>query len=231
MNDLLVLLPTRGRRELATACAESFAKTASDAEMLLITDIDDSSYDGIFWPRNVRTCIIPRLPLSGKLNQIALEQVAHYKALFFVGDDCVFETPGWDSIMMDCLENLGDTGILYADDKRRDDVPEHWLVSSDIILTLGWFSEPSLKHYWTDNVWGDIGRHTGILKLCSDAVIRHRHYQADSTASYDETYRLAEASGTEDAQAYQVWRHDKMDADVAAVQKLLRSKRKNPRKE
>lgn len=225
MADLLVLLPTRGRRDRALQCAESFTKTSVDAEMLVITDIDDHSYDGIFWPDRVRTCVIPQQRLVPKLNEIAPEQAPHYKAVFFVGDDCVFETIGWDIIMMTYLRGMGGTGILYADDKRRSDIPEHWLVSSNIIKALGWFAEPSLKHYWTDNVWGDIGSQTGTLKLCSDVVISHHHYQNDYLVPRDETYRLSETSGNEDAQAYQVWRSNKMSADVAAVIELLQQPR------
>ncbi len=227
-SRLLVLLPTRSRRELALKCAKSFTDTAAGAEMLVITDLDDRSYDGACWPESVKECAIPRLSLSGKLNQIAREQAPRYDAVMFTGDDHVFQTPRWDSTMMGKLAEMGGSGILYPDDKRRTDLPEIWLVSSDIIMALGYFAEPSCRHYYLDNIWADIGRHTGLLRFCPEVVIQHCHYSVHPEALRDSLYRETEEShGSADAQAYQIWRHNKMDEDVATVKGLLR-KRKNP---
>jgi hypothetical protein len=193
--------------------------------MLLVTDDDDTSYDRLHWPLGVRTCIIPRLHLAAKINQISLEQAPYYTAIFPVGDDHTFDTPHWDTIMMAELEKLGGTGIVCPDDKRRADIGEISMISSDIILALGWFSHPSLKHYWADNVVNDIGRHAKCIRYCSDVVIEHHHYSVDARTPHDDTYKYGESFGAEDAQAYQTWRHEKMDADVAIVQKLLRTKK------
>lgn len=197
------------------------------AELLLITDDDDNSYVGLNhkdYPQTTR----PRMTLTGKLNAVATEKAPHYKAIMFVGDDHVFLTKGWDTIMMAELEAMGGTGILYPDDKRRNDVPEIWLTSADIIQALGHFAEPTCKHYYLDNTWADIGRHAGCLKLCADVVVEHRHYSTRNGYQYDELYQQTERLGSEDAQAYQAWRHEKMDTDVAKVQKLLRKKRVSP---
>lgn len=229
MSDLLVLLPARGRRENAIRCTASFAEKTADAEMLFIHDVDDNSYDGIILPEGVRGhMMLDWLPLGAKLNAVAHEQAPDYKALFFVGDDCVFETQDWDRIMMAELEAMGGTGILYPENGRRNDIPEHWLVSTDIVRALGWFAQPTLRHYYNDNTWADIGRHAGCLKLCSSVLIPHHHYSVTSSTAYDTVYQQTERYGSEDAQAYQAWRHDKMDTDVAKVQKLLRKKRVSP---
>ena len=52
-----------------------------------------------------------------------------YPVLMWLGDDCVSETPGWDRSCSHTLEeDLGGHGWVYPDDKRRQDVPEHWMV-------------------------------------------------------------------------------------------------------
>ena len=228
MSDLLVLLPVRHRRENAIKCTESFSRTRHDAEMLVISDIDDNSYDGIDWPAGVRTRVLPEwMPYVPKINLVARELAPHYKALFAIGDDCEFVTPGWDTIMMKTLEDMGGTGIVYPENHRRQDVPEQWLTSSDIVMALGWFAQPTLKHYYTDNTWSDIGRHAQCIQFCPDAVIRHHHYSVDSETEYDQVYQQTEQLGQADAQAYAVWRRENMDADVAAIRKLL--KRQKPK--
>jgi hypothetical protein len=225
LNDLLVLLPVRHRRENAIACAASFAATARDAEMLIISDADDGSYDGIDWPEGVRVQVLPEwMPYVPKINTVALEQAPRYKALFAIGDDCIFETPGWDRILMGELEAMGGTGILYPENHRRNDVPEQWMTSTDIVAALGWFANPALKHYWTDNTWAEIGRRAGCLKFCPDAVVEHRHYSVHKATEYDSIYQQCEQFGTRDAQAFQEWRAGQMNADVAAVKKLLAAK-------
>ena len=194
--------------------------------MLVITDADDTSYDGVTWPPGVRACVQERLPVLPKVNRQAMNAVARHKALFFVGDDCVFRTLGWDEIMLRELDAMGGTGILYPDDKRRTDIPEHYFVSADIIGALGWFSwpDPAMNMYYIDNIWADIGRRAGCLKLVPEAVIEHRHYSVCEDVPYDEIYQSGEAWGPGDAQAYQAWRRDRMTADVTTVKALLAAK-------
>jgi hypothetical protein len=226
LSDLLVLLPVRHRRENAIACAKSFAATVRDAEMLIISDADDGSYDDIEWPQGVRVRVMPEwMPYVPKINTVAMELAPRYKALFAIGDDCIFETPGWDRILMGELEAMGGTGILYPENHRRNDLPEQWMTSTDITQALGWFANPALSHYYTDNTWAEIGRRSGCLKFCPEAVIRHHHYSADKGTRYDEIYSTTEQQfGARDAQAFQEWRAGQMNADVAAVKKLLAAK-------
>jgi len=225
VSDLLVLLPVRHRRENAIQCAASFAATARDAELLIISDADDPSYDGIDWPQGVRTRVMDEwMPYVPKINKVALEVAAGYKALFAIGDDCVFQTPSWDRIMMGALEDMGGTGIVYPENHRRRDVPEQWMTSTDITLALGWFANPVLKHYWTDNTWAEIGRRAGCLKFCPDAVIEHRHYSVHKPTEYDAIYQQCEQFGPHDERAFQAWRASQMHADVTTVKKLLDAK-------
>ena len=116
-----------------------------------------------------------------------------YDVLMWLGDDCVFRTPGWDEIMLAALEDLGGTGWVYADDKRRADVPEHWMVSSDVVKALGWFYPPHVVHYYVDNSIAELGKRSGLIRYCPEAVIEHLHYSvAGSKARKDRVYSQTE---------------------------------------
>ena len=149
MTDLLVMVPTRGRRAQCERLLEAFTATASpDTDLLFITDPDDESYEGMDWRAAGLAVLEPREYLTGKLNKTAMAMADLYPVLMWLGDDCVPETPGWDQIMLATLAELGGSGWVYPDDKRRNDVPEHYMVSSDVVKTLGWFANPAVQHYY-----------------------------------------------------------------------------------
>jgi hypothetical protein len=227
MSDprMLVVLPLRGRRELTARCLKTFADTTDAAGLLAVIDDDDeATYDGLEYPPGTQVQVIPRKPLAAKINQVAVPLAASYEAIIVVGNDHTFDTPHWDTILLDALDGIGGSGIVYPDDKRRHDNAEISLISSDIIRALGWFCEPTLKHYWAGNVISDIGRHAGCLRYCPEAVIEHHHYSRDPATPFDETYAYGESFGPQDFQAYQEWRRTRMADDVETVKKVLAAK-------
>lgn len=205
--SLLVIVPTRRRPALCERLMDSFAQTADSAQLLFVTDGDDDSYAGTDWRGHQHAEMSPRGFLADKLNHAAARVRDDYDQLFFVGDDCVFVTPHWDTLMLRELDKMGGSGILYANDGRRADVPEHWLVSCDIIRELGWFANPALSHYYLDNSWADLGKRASLLRYCPDVVIEHRHYQSDKKAARDALYsETEERFGTADLKAFTQWR-------------------------
>jgi hypothetical protein len=223
MPDLLVICPTRGRRQQAERLLKSFTgtKKLDTTDLVFITDGDDDSYESMDWGEANSGVLTPRDSLTGKLNRTADAYTDMYDAMMFVGDDHVFETDGWDDIMLHMLADMGGTGMIYPDDKRRTDVPEMIMISSDIVKTLGCFAEPSLKHYYIDNAWSEIGKRTGLLKFCPEVVVRHLHYSVIGLGvERDQTYIEAEnAWGASDMQAYQTWLTNKMPVQVSQLRR------------
>lgn len=220
--SLLVMVPTRGRRKQVERLLESYDKTTDFAEMTFITDPDDESYDDIDWKDCVHGVLDPRGSLTEKLNETAMTVAGDYDALMYIGDDHVFETNGWDTILMDTLKDMGGTGMVYPDDRKRSDIPEICCISSDIVKGLGHFAEPSLKHYYIDNAWFEIGARSSLLRYVPEAVIPHLHYQVAAETERDETYSYAENTwGRSDYEAYQLWRATTMSAQVSYVRRTF----------
>jgi len=143
-----------------------------------------------------------------------------YDVLMWVGDDNVFRTPAWDRIMLDCLESMGGSGWVYPDDKRRNDVPEHWACSSDVVKALGWYANPALGHFYIDNSTAELGKRAGLIRFCPDAVVEHLHYSVAPETVRDEVYvSTEERFGAADMQAYQEWRVNQMPHDIALLRR------------
>ena len=221
-NGLLVMVPTRGRREQCERLLASFTETASpDTDLLFIIDGDDQeTYDGMDWGTAATAVLEPRAYLQQKLNKVAEAVVDSYDVLMWLGDDCVFVTPAWDTIMLAALEDLGGSGWVYADDKRRSDVPEHWMVSSDVVRALGWFYPPAVQHYYGDNSIAELGKRAGLIRYCPEAVIEHLHYTVSKGQRRDRLYSQTEKKfGQHDLDAFRQWQAEAMKYEIGLLRR------------
>jgi hypothetical protein len=217
LTDLCVFIPTRHRRELCEKTVKSFRETTlGEVDLFLVVDDDDSDYEGIDAP----VITVKHNTLVSAINDAAMQLADNYKALFLAADDMIFETQGWDLFMTGMLESLGGTGYIYPDDKRRYDVPEHPLISTDIVRALGWFAEPELGHFYVDNVWAELGKRLGLIRFCPQAVIEHRHYSINADVVHDETYSIAENEhGKADEVKFHEWRATRMQNQAALLRR------------
>jgi hypothetical protein len=221
-SSLLVIVPARGRRAQLERLLASFTETASDGtDIAVITDADDQdTYDGIDWGRAMPAVLDPRGFLAEKLNQAAMAMADAYRVLAWCADDHVFKTPQWDTLMLDALEDLGGTGWVYPDTKRRNDVPEIWMCSSDVVKALGWFANPKLDHFLLDNSVAELGKRAGLIRWCPQAVVEHLHYSVCGDTEHDEVYRFAEEKfGQSDLKAFNEWRANHLANEVALLRR------------
>lgn len=220
-NDLLVMVPTRGRRDQCERLMDAFIATSTCADLLFILDGDDQdTYAGVDWGEATVATLEPREYLAGKLNKTGMAMAGLYPVLMWLGDDCVPVTAGWDKLMLDALEDLGGHGWVYPDDKRRSDVPEHWMVSSDVVKALGWFANPRMSHFYLDNSIAELGKRAELIRWCPDAVVEHRHYSVTPGVEHDETYRSTEEMfGESDLAAFQEWRTSQLANEVSVLRR------------
>ena len=222
MTDLLVMVPTRGRRAQCERLRESFRETASEStDILFVIDGDDQdTYAGVDWGSASTAVLDPRDYLAGKLNKTALAMADLYPVLMWLGDDTVPRTPAWDKIMLAALDDLGGSGWIYPDDKRRNDVPEHWMVSSDVVKALGWFANPVLSHFYIDNSIADLAKRADMIRWCPQAVVEHLHYSVCAETEHDALYQSTEEKfGESDLKAFHEWRSSQLANEVSVLRR------------
>jgi hypothetical protein len=239
-----VITPSRGRphrlRQMLDAC---LALSGPGTDVAVGYDNDDADgyrelalrYGGRV---QVRWFCGPRTGLAGWTNRL----VSHYsprrrphagmngdwdrlryRAFASLGDDHVPRTPGWDGILLDAIDRMGGTGIVYGNDLfMGPKLPTGPVISADIVEALGWMCEPSLSHMYVDNVWSDIGLGAGCLAYVPEVVIEHVHCSAGK-APRDQVYADSEAATAADKAAYERWRAQRMAGDVGKVRALKRA--------
>jgi len=222
MRDLLVITPTRGRLASAQRLISALDVTAkAETDLVLAVDDDDASYAGLeFAPDRVRIARGPRATCGEWTNRIAARFGSDYRALASLGDDHVPRTPGWDTLLLGAIDDMGGTGFAYGDDTaQHESLPTAPVMSSNIVAALGWMFHPTMGHFFCDNCWLDLGREAGCIRYVPEVVIEHLHY-AFRTAPVDATYGEAAPAWAHDEAAYHAWRRDGLDADAEKIRGL-----------
>ena len=221
MRDLLVITPTRGRPASAQRLTDAVMDTAAAAtDLVFAIDDDDPSYAGM--PATERAMQVrgPRRTCTEWTNQIASFMGDGYRALASLGDDHVPVTPGWDTMLLAAIDDMGGTGIAYGDDGLQGEfLPTAPVISSDIVAALGWMFYPPIVHVFADNVWLDLGREAGCLRYVPRVRIEHLHYTS-GLSPHDQTYADRDPFWAQDEAAYHAWRRDHLVADAEKIRRL-----------
>jgi hypothetical protein len=230
-RDLLVIVPSRGRPGNVARFVRAVAKTSAAAtDVVFAFDDDDPSFPqnvaaAAGGPIGVSVMHGPRKGLAAWTNTVAAAHLGAYQAFASFGDDHVPQTRGWDKLLLDAIAGMGGTGIAYPNDGVRDDVCEAVVVSADIVAALGWMCLPALQHWWVDNVWADLGRGADCLAYMPEVLVPHKHPAVTGTGQIDGTYRDSGRHIPADQKAYETWRAERMETDVATVQALRAARR------
>jgi glycosyltransferase involved in cell wall biosynthesis len=149
-NKITVLAPTRGRPERLHKMLDSFyATTYGSADVLFRVDDDDVETRDIVV--GLKHIVGPRLEgyrsLPTFFNELAL--AADGDVLMIGNDDMVFQTPGWDAMILDAANRYPD-GIfnIGVATHNHDNFPFS-TVSKRVVETLGFLYDPRI-------FWGDI---------------------------------------------------------------------------
>lgn len=224
MRDLLIITPTRGRLAGAQRLVDAVAATCTSVtDLVLAVDDDDDSYKNL--TGNFAIIRGPRDTCAGWTNKIAREQAAGYRAVASIGDDHEPITHGWDTLLLNAIDDMGGTGIAYGNDTQHgEDVPTAAVISTDIVQKLGWVFEPTMTHFYADLVWKEIAW-ACCLKYLPDVIIKHYNPNY-GTAPMDDTYTEARMSYDDDGRAYAEWGANQRAADIATVRALAQARRR-----
>ncbi len=232
MPDLLIIVPSRGRPGSIARLLDSVRETRRiDTHVHVAVDEDDPElprYRAVMEKAGGEDDVLEtgsRKGLAAWTNEIAVRRAAGYPFLASFGDDHVPRTPGWDAALVRGIQDMGGTGMTYPWDSTREDVPEAVVMSSDIVQVLGWMCEPSLSHWYVDNVWADLGRGAGCIRHLRAIAVDHIH-PAAGKAPADATSRDNGRSLDADRDAYWAWRRERMAGDIEKIA-MLRELRAN----
>lgn len=223
MRDLLIITPTRERRENAARLDEAVARTATaQTDLMFAVDEDDRSYDELVTVGPTSFVHGQRADCIRWTNRLAAEYGSRYRALASLGDDHVPVTEGWDSRLLAAIDDMGGIGIAYGNDtKQGARLPTAPVLSSAIVTALGWFMLPQMSHFYCDDCWRDLGLRAGCLRYLPDVIIEHKH-PAFGTAPNDNVYAAAAPAMVSDGVAYHWYCNDPagLTTDAAKIQAL-----------
>ena len=224
-GDLLIVVPSRGRPgNVARLLGAVHATSQIRTHLHVAVDEDDETlpqYRAVMDKAGGEHDVLeagPRKGLCGTTNDVAVRRAGEYPFLASFGDDMVPRTPGWDRALIRGITDMGGTGIVYPWDSVREDIPEAVVLSSDIVAALGWMCEPSLAHWYPDNVWADLGRGAGCLRHLRAIAVDHLNVAAQGKA--DATAVGNGKSLDADRDAYWHWRATRMASDIETIVKL-----------
>lgn len=231
-DDLLVIIPTRGRPHAIPEIIQAWDDTGATADVLFCVDKDDpelaaykAQAKALAADGRVRFVFWARKRLCGTLNQAAVKNARSYRFLAFMGDD---HRPrpadrAWDERFRECLSG-GGPGLVYGNDLLQgENMPTAVAMTSDIVQTLNYFAPPALVHLCLDLCWLDWGRGLGRITYLPDVVIEHLHPaagKAEIDAGYEECNSSEQVSA--DAEAYYDYRDNGgLEADLDKLRALL----------
>ena len=118
MNDMLVIVPSRGRPKNQERFLEYFFKNSTISDICFVLDTDDESN----YPRFNKVIyeILQPLMLNEKLNTVSYKYCNSYKFIAFIGDDHLLQTYAWDKILTNPLSEK--IGISYGNDLYKKDI-------------------------------------------------------------------------------------------------------------
>lgn len=226
--DLTIYVPTKGRPANALRLQEAFFNTTVlNSRIMFIMSDNDEKLDQYLAAELAESIIVtPEKP--GFVSPVNLGYLAdrrnHYSyAVGFMGDDHLPRTVGWDEICVNALLEMKG-GYVYGDDKFQGEaIPTSIIMSSEIPLSLGYITLPSLKHLYADNFWLDMGRAINRIKYLPNVVIEHLHPAAgkafaDAGYIFSSDFNLDQ----EDRKEYERYLKEDLESDARIVSSALR---------
>jgi hypothetical protein len=219
MENMLVIVPTRGRPDNVRRLLDAFEETGvTCAKLLFCVDNDDPALEE-YQTIDADILIGPRIRIGPTLNHAAKTFGTTYPVLGFMGDDHVPRTHGWDVTVMNALTELG-TGIVYGNDLlQREALPTAVFITSNIVRELGYFCPPELLHMYLDNSWLEWGNRAECIKYLGDVIIEHMH-PALGKAEQDASYTESGALTSGDHILYNKYVSEQLPDDVLKIKKL-----------
>lgn len=172
-----LLLPTRNRHDNLKRFVESavsLADNSNDIEIVAYIDADDPSYDGKI-PKVVRVVRGDRIVLSQMWNRCA--EVAGGPIFGHMGDDIIFRTKGWDTVVKAAFEEFEDKIVfVHGDDGggNGQNFGTHGFIHQNWVDAVGYFVPPHYVSDYNDTHLNDVANMIG-RRVYVDILTEHMH--------------------------------------------------------
>ncbi len=187
-----ILIPTRGRPDNVRRVTNSIFSTAAnpvEVEVLFYVDADDGSFPLELINSNVRVVNGPRLELG--ILQNILYANCKGDLIMYAGDDVVFHTNNWDSLVLSAFNRENDKLILAYPNclaTHAGKMAIHGFLHRNWVETVGYWVRPGRGAAY--DLWHtDVARKLGRLVYLEEVHVEHVHYrQGSAQAARDATY-------------------------------------------
>lgn len=186
-----LLLPSRGRPDWLRRLWQSVQDTADkprNVEMVVYVDNDDDSY-GFKLPL-VRFVRGERIILSEMWNEcykISIGEICGH-----MGDDIVFASKGWDTLLINKFREYGDRIVfVHGDDCSGVHGPNfgtHGFIHRKWASAVGYFVPPYFSSDYNDTWLNDVANTLGRRVYIDEIKTDHRHYIFNKSVK-DQTYQ------------------------------------------
>lgn len=105
------------------------------------------------------------------------------------GDDMVFDTKGWDTMMLEKINDVCGMGIVYGDDDycQHENLCVYFITSRQFVEFTGKpFMCESFSVDFMDNIWFEVAKRLGCAYYLPKLHIRHEH--ATKQSNMDEVW-------------------------------------------
>lgn len=146
-------------------------------EFVIYVDDDDGSYDNLELPR-LKKIRGERIVLSKMWN--ACYEAATGDIFHHCGDDNVFRTQGWDTVVRGAFKQESDhIMFVYGNDgngeSERNQFGTHGFVHRNWVKVVGYFVPPYFVSDYNDTFLNDVAKKLGRHRFV-DILIEHMHY-------------------------------------------------------
>jgi len=231
-NKICIIVPTRKRFLDFNFLASTWKRTTEGKSVVAVgVDEDDNTYDRLI-EKNPYSFIWERTkpsPFLPTLNKLAIKYAKEYKYIGYISDDLAFNTSGWETLIINKLNELGKNGIIWVNDGHcpvnlANKIYPHNcgipFMNSSIINRLGYMCPLKLHSAMADGYWGNL-----VMKMPNssyffkDIIIEHRHFSFN-LRNKDETSYKIEGEASPD---YKFFNSDQFYIDVEKDVKMLLS--------
>jgi hypothetical protein len=232
-NKINIMVPTYKRPGMLGTLIDSARSTSSPDNICftIMRNIDDHSCYNFIHLDRPDICLMTEETCDPNLSHYYNEMYRNTKwqepetLVSMIGDDMVFETPGWDSKILGKANEIDGIGIIYCNDGyiSQGEIAVNLFTSRKFVDAAGsTFMVPEFKRYWFDTIWTEIANATDTNYYMPDIMIKHNHTSAKPHP--DETFVRLENVGVSEMTGGAIAYKDKIWPYVTrAVKNLQRS--------